>query len=48
MESDVELEETLVSLGFSRSEAARAIGRVDPKTRGFKDRLKEALRRAKE
>jgi len=47
MESDVELEETLISLGWSRDQAKAAISKVDPKTTNFKDRLKEALKRAK-
>lgn len=47
MESDVELEETLLSLGYSRQQAKSAISKIDPKTSGFKDRLKEALKRAK-
>jgi Holliday junction DNA helicase RuvA len=47
MESDLELEETLISLGYSRNQAKAAIGNVDPKTSGFKDRLKEALKKAK-
>ena len=47
MESDVEIEETLVSLGYSRAQAKDAVSKIDPKTQGFKDRLKEALRKAK-
>ncbi len=47
MESDVEIEETLASLGYSRNEAKSAVSKIDPKTQGFKDRLKEALRKAK-
>ncbi len=47
MESDLELEETLVSLGFGRSEAKAAIEKVDPKISGFPERLKEAIRKAK-
>ena len=47
MESDLELEETLISLGFNRNQAKAAIGKIDPKTTNFKDRLKEALRKAK-
>lgn len=48
MESDVELEETLISLGYSRAQAKAAISKIDPKITNFKDRLKEALRRTKE
>ena len=47
MESDMELEETLVGLGYSRSQAKAATLRIDPKILGFKERLKEALRKAK-
>lgn len=44
MESDVELEETLTSLGYSRSQAKNAISKIDPKYTSFKDRIKEALK----
>ena len=47
MESDVELEETLASLGYSRQQAKIAISKIDPATSGFNDRLKEALKKAK-
>jgi Holliday junction DNA helicase RuvA len=47
MESDVELEETLLSLGYTRQQAKAAIAKIDPKTAGFKERLKEALKKAK-
>lgn len=47
MESDVELEETLLSLGYSRQQAKSAISKINPATSGFKDRLKEALKKAK-
>lgn len=47
MESDVELEETLVSLGYSRSQAKNAISKIEPKYTTFKDRLKEALKKTK-
>lgn len=47
MESDLELEDTLVSLGYSKQQAKNIIGKIDPKTAGFKERLKEALRKAK-
>lgn len=46
MESDVEIEETLVSLGYSRAEAKNAVSKIDTNVVGFKDRLKEALRKA--
>ena len=44
MESDVELEETLISLGYNRSQAKNAISGIDPKYASFKDRIKEALK----
>jgi Holliday junction DNA helicase RuvA len=47
MESDLELEETLMSLGYTRQQAKAAIAKIDPKISGFKDRLKEALKKAK-
>lgn len=47
MESDVELEETLISLGYSRQQAKAAVGKLDPKITGFKERLKETLKKAK-
>jgi holliday junction DNA helicase RuvA len=47
MESDMDLEETLVSLGFTRGNAKTIISKIDPKITGFKDRLKEALRLSK-
>ncbi len=47
MESDVELEETLTALGFSRAQAKAAISKIDPAVKGFKERLKEALKKSK-
>ncbi len=47
MESDLELEETLVTLGYSKMEAKTIVGKIDSKTTGFKERLKEALRNKK-
>lgn len=47
MESDVELEETLVSLGYTRQQAKVATAKIDPKISGFKERLKEALKKPK-
>ncbi len=47
MESDVELEETLISLGYTRQQAKAALTKINPETKGFKERLKEALKRAK-
>ncbi|MEK9186159.1 MAG: Holliday junction branch migration protein RuvA [Patescibacteria group bacterium] len=47
MESDLELEETLISLGYTKQQAKAVISKIDPKISGFKERLKEALRKAK-
>lgn len=47
MESDVELEDTLISLGYTRQQAKAATAKIDPKISGFKERLKEALKKAK-
>lgn len=47
MESDLEIEETLVSLGYTRAQAKLALSKINPKTIGFKERLKEALRGTK-
>ncbi len=47
MESDLELEETLVTLGYSKLEAKNIVSKINPKTTGFKERLKEALRNKK-
>lgn len=45
MESDAELEDTLVALGFSKSDARARIAKLDPKVTGFKERLKAALKK---
>lgn len=47
MESDSELEDTLISLGYTRQQAKATTARIDPKTTGFKERLKEALKKAR-
>ncbi len=47
MESDVELEETLMSLGYNRQQAKAAISKLDPTIIGFKERLKEALKKSR-
>lgn len=47
MQSDLELEETLMSLGYTKQQAKAAISRIDPKTTGFKERLRETLKKAK-
>ena len=44
MESDVDLIETLVGLGYRREEAKAALGRVDVKIEGVEERLKAALK----
>lgn len=48
MESDLELEETLVSLGYTKAQARAVVVKIDPKIKGFKERLKEALKKPKE
>ncbi len=45
MESDLELEDTLMSLGYTRAQAKTAIEKIDPKLTSFKDRLKAALKK---
>ena len=47
MESDVELEETLVNLGYTHSQAKTSLAKIDPKITGFKERLREALKQSK-
>lgn len=47
MESDLDIEEALVGLGYSRQQAKTAISKVDAKTASFEDRLKEALKKIK-
>jgi len=47
MESDVELEETLISLGYTKNQAKTAISKIDSSITNFKDRLKEALKQTK-
>lgn len=47
MESDADLEEALVSLGYSKQQARAAIAKIDPKTEGLSARLKDALRTIK-
>ena len=47
MESDLEIEETLMSLGYNRQQAKNALSKIDSKIEGFKERLKEALKKAK-
>ncbi len=45
MESDVDLEETLVGLGFTKQQAKVTVSKIDPKIKGFNERLKEALKK---
>lgn len=48
LESDLDLEEALVGLGYSKQQAKAAISRIDPKLKDFNSRLKEALRQQKQ
>jgi Holliday junction DNA helicase RuvA len=45
MEGDLDLEETLVGLGFTKQQAKATVSRIDPKIKGFNERLKEALKK---
>jgi Holliday junction DNA helicase RuvA len=47
MEGDMELEETLVSLGYSKQQAKGAISKLDPKLKDFNERLKAVLKEYK-
>lgn len=47
IEGDAELEETLISLGYTKQQAKKAISAVPSSIRGFKERLKAALKNAK-
>ena len=47
MESDAELEETLVGFGYTKQQAKAAVGKIDSSIIGFKERLREALKKAK-
>jgi len=44
MQTDSDLVEALVSLGYRRDEARAALGKVDAAVTGTEDRLKAALR----
>ncbi|MDP3881185.1 MAG: Holliday junction branch migration protein RuvA [bacterium] len=46
LESDMDLVETLVSLGYSKNDAREVISKIDPKITSFNERLKEALKSA--
>jgi len=47
MDSDTELEETLVSLGYSKAQARAAIAKLDPALTTLNERLKAVLREYK-
>ena len=47
MSADMELEDTLVSLGYSKQQAKAAVGKIDPKITDFKSRLKEAFKQTR-
>ena len=47
MEKDMELEETLVGLGYSKAQAKAAIGKLDPVVKDFNERLKAVLKEYK-
>ncbi len=47
MEGDMELEETLVSLGYSKAQAKAAIGKLDSGLKDFNERLKAVLKEYK-
>jgi Holliday junction DNA helicase RuvA len=44
MEGELELEEALVSLGYDKQSARKAIKSINPETISFNDRLKEVLK----
>lgn len=47
MESDLDVEEALVGLGYTRSQAKSAVARIDAKTVNLEGRLKEALKKVR-
>lgn len=47
MESDLDIEEALIGLGYTRQQARGAISKIDPEMKGFEERIKEALRKIK-
>lgn len=47
MEGDLELEETLVGLGYSKAQAKAAIAKLDPALKDFNEKLKAVLREYK-
>ena len=48
MESDLDLEEALVGLGYSRMQSREAIARIGVQVVGLEQRLREALKKIKE
>lgn len=47
LESDLDVEEALVGLGYTRTQAKNALARVPAEIKGFHDRLKAALKKEK-
>ena len=47
MESNLDLEEALIGLGYARPQVKKAIAQIDPKTTGLEQRLKEVLKKLK-
>jgi Holliday junction DNA helicase RuvA len=47
MERDADIEEALITLGYSRIQAKEAIKEVKEETKGFEERFREALRSIK-
>lgn len=45
MDQDIELEETLVGLGYGRNDARAAIDGLSPEIEGFQERLREVLKK---
>ncbi len=45
LEGDIDLEETLVGLGFTKQQAKATVSRINPDIKGFNERLKEALKK---
>jgi len=47
MESDSEVYEALISLGYSGKQSKMAIEKIDPKLKGIDERLRDALKKTK-
>jgi holliday junction DNA helicase RuvA len=47
MESDMDVEEALSGLGYSRAQAKKAVAQIDPGVKNLEGRLKEALKKIK-